>query len=383
MFIFLGYSWLSSHNINEIRDRRILKVLEKENKKIQQKARKERNEEIRSLVAFVRKRDKRVQANRKILEQKAADNRKRQAEIDLQLILKRKQEIEEQKKSSQGSFLNDGYEEQLRLLEKTLRISDDEEEVLNGNGGMADIHIEGDFLGEDLEGFGGEFYCVACNKTFRNQSSFRNHETSKKHKENVQKIKNEMVADVSSSEEELIDNFDGEHLAQNREDEVPLEKIEAENDELGDDSDVEIETPGTSSKKNKKQKKQQNKKPSQNFMILSDSDEEKPIPNYLGQNLSDSDDDNWGSKKSKTKLKKSSKNMPKISENKVDIVAVEKLKKVKTSTTVQEDEGSIDTEHVCVTCKDQFSSKNKLFAHLKKTNHGVALSSAKGRNRKK
>lgn len=74
---FSGYVWLDKYDIREADNRKILKLLEKENNKIRQKARKERNEEIRELVNFVRKRDKRVIAHAKLVEEKAIELKKK------------------------------------------------------------------------------------------------------------------------------------------------------------------------------------------------------------------------------------------------------------------------------------------------------------------
>lgn len=108
-----GYAWLSEHNINDIRDRRIVKIIEKENKKIQQKARKERNDEIRNLVAFVRKRDKRVAAYRLVLEEKSALNKLKQEKNRIEQIQRRQKEIAEQT-ANHSSIFNEGYEENLK-----------------------------------------------------------------------------------------------------------------------------------------------------------------------------------------------------------------------------------------------------------------------------
>lgn len=48
--------------------------MEKDNKKIRDAGRKKRNEEVRALVSFVRKRDPRVKAYVKVLEERAAQN---------------------------------------------------------------------------------------------------------------------------------------------------------------------------------------------------------------------------------------------------------------------------------------------------------------------
>jgi DnaJ homolog subfamily A member 5 len=91
-----------------------LREIEKDSKKIQQKARKERNEEIRGLVSFVRKRDRRVIAHKKLLEEKAAKNRLKTQQNRLEQMRKRNAELDEQRQSLASSAMNDGYEEKLK-----------------------------------------------------------------------------------------------------------------------------------------------------------------------------------------------------------------------------------------------------------------------------
>jgi DnaJ homolog subfamily A member 5 len=57
-----SYAWTDEYDTRQAENRRIVRAMEKENKKFREKARKARNEQIRTLVAFVRKRDKRVEA---------------------------------------------------------------------------------------------------------------------------------------------------------------------------------------------------------------------------------------------------------------------------------------------------------------------------------
>ena len=108
-----SYAWLFTHNINEIRDRRILKLVDKEHKKIQQKARKERNEEVRSLVLFVKKRDKRMVEYRKMLEEKAQQNRIKSQQNRLEQM---KRQSELQKGQQNNTQLAKEHEEQLRYV---------------------------------------------------------------------------------------------------------------------------------------------------------------------------------------------------------------------------------------------------------------------------
>lgn len=58
------YSWLDKYNVDTLKEapRRIQRLMEKDNKKLRDVGRKQRNEEVRALVNFVRKRDPRVKA---------------------------------------------------------------------------------------------------------------------------------------------------------------------------------------------------------------------------------------------------------------------------------------------------------------------------------
>lgn len=69
--------WLDQYEISQGDNRRVIKLMEKENNKIRQKARKERNEEIRRLVSFVRRKDKRVIEHTKLLQEKAEENKRK------------------------------------------------------------------------------------------------------------------------------------------------------------------------------------------------------------------------------------------------------------------------------------------------------------------
>lgn len=65
--------------------------MEKENKKTREKARKKHNELVRELVAFVRKRDKRVQAHKKLVDDMNVEKAKKVEE------LRRKQKLHQAK----------------------------------------------------------------------------------------------------------------------------------------------------------------------------------------------------------------------------------------------------------------------------------------------
>jgi len=114
-----SYVWLDPYNIQETRDRRIFKLMEKENKKIRQKAKKERNEEVRALVAFVRKRDKRVQEHSKKLEAKIIENRQKQEELSRQKRLERQKQLKESKSQAEWTKF-DNVKTELEEIEKKI-----------------------------------------------------------------------------------------------------------------------------------------------------------------------------------------------------------------------------------------------------------------------
>nr|XP_023016685.1 dnaJ homolog subfamily C member 21-like [Leptinotarsa decemlineata] len=71
------YAWLNIYETFYIQDPEFLKVAEIENKKIRDFARKQHNRKVQNLVAFVREKDERVIAQKRLQEQKLAEEKKR------------------------------------------------------------------------------------------------------------------------------------------------------------------------------------------------------------------------------------------------------------------------------------------------------------------
>lgn len=363
-----SYAWLFTHNISELRDRRLLKLVDKEHKKIQQKARKERNEEIRSLVLFVKKRDKRMAEYRKVLEEKAQQNRLKSQQNRLDQIKRRSEQLKSEQSSS---TVSKEHEDQLRELEKSYLNQysdsdledDDSDEVKEMEEGLESCDIEESSLSDEL-------YCVACNKFFNSDSAKVNHEGSKKHRQNVELLKAEMTKEEEKFQQKQEATVDTE--------EDPLGASE-------DVDDTEVEEPVKKAKGKKSKKK--NKKL---FSYDQDSDHEEAADEKLEDiqvpevKLVESDDEkeDWSSNKKSKKSKVKVKNEKPVP---VEIVPeppkIEEIpeKPSKIETTSESD----GTEHRCATCKQSFPSKNKLFTHLKKTNHSIYLGEAKTKTAEK
>uniref|UniRef100_A0A182KH11 DnaJ homolog subfamily C member 21 n=1 Tax=Anopheles christyi TaxID=43041 RepID=A0A182KH11_9DIPT len=402
-----SYAWLNPHNVAEIRDRRILKVIEKDNKKVQQKARKERNEEIRSLVMFVKKRDKRVQAYKKFLEEKATQNRLKSEQNRLEQIRRNQQEIEEQQRNS-SSLFNDAYEEQLRKLEATYaeasdNESEDEDEQTNGlDDAMAGLNVSQNENGEESF-YVDDLYCVACDKMFTNRSSYENHESSKKHKQNVELLRKEMRKEMEENEskEQAMEPDDGS-----------LSNDELENGNISDgeeqqDSEEAVEKKPTKTKQKKNKGKKKALSTNLHIPVIKSSDDEANDSategadmiglrlGRTGNGAPSDDDDDWtgGNKKSNRKGKAKGKatdsgqrggkaakaakceDTPAVTE--LPVPAAYQSKGQESKSLSEDERTGQSTEHACVTCKVKFGSKNKLFEHLKKTGHSVYIDKLK------
>ena len=165
-----SYVWHEKYDIRQAANRPTLRLMEKENKKLRDAARRNRNEEVRALAAFVKKRDRRVRAYIKQLEEK-------------EKILK---EASEKKRIAQ-------IKENQRLLEDY-----EEQEWMSFANMQRELHeIEAHFIDDSPEDSDTlddiqKFYCIACEKSFKSEKALTNHEKSKKHKENVDLIKQEM-----------------------------------------------------------------------------------------------------------------------------------------------------------------------------------------------
>jgi DnaJ family protein A protein 5 len=90
-----SYSWLDTYDTRQAENRRIVRLMEKDNKKVRDEARKERNELVRNLVKFMRKRDKRVDEYNKKLEEKTAENAKKTQEMRQRHLDERAKMLEE------------------------------------------------------------------------------------------------------------------------------------------------------------------------------------------------------------------------------------------------------------------------------------------------
>ncbi|CAK9806509.1 DnaJ homolog subfamily C member 21 [Anthophora quadrimaculata] len=174
-----SFAWLDPYDIRNVTNRRVVRLIEKQNKKVRDKAKRERNEQVRNLVAFVRKRDKRVQAHINMLTERAKENLRKTEEWKRQQLLERQKQLKEHEVSEWLKFAN--VEAELKNIEANLDQEFGE-----------DLFFEGDADNENALD-DNSLYCVACNKIFKTNKAFANHENSKKHKDNIAVMKASMI----------------------------------------------------------------------------------------------------------------------------------------------------------------------------------------------
>ncbi|KAK1628210.1 hypothetical protein QYE76_002525 [Lolium multiflorum] len=195
----MDFGWAAEWDVSRGESRRDRRIMEEDNKKTMRKARREYNDNVRALAAFCKKRDKRVVDM--ALKKKAEEAKKKVEEME-------RKKAEERKKKERAMAYQEP--EWARVDEDELVFEEEDDE-------------------ETMEKKKEELYCVACNKKFKSEKQWKNHEQSKKHKDKVAELR----MAFKEEEEALKDaNDEGE------EDDVGFDFKPAEESEESDWSDA-------------------------------------------------------------------------------------------------------------------------------------------------
>ncbi|PIK43045.1 hypothetical protein BSL78_20099 [Apostichopus japonicus] len=349
-FTSRSFVWVEQYDTRQAANGKMSKLMEKENKKIRDAGKKEWNEQVRQLVSFARKRDKRVQARKRQMEEKAAETARKNAER------LEKQRIE---RANKGQKAMDALEADFQQVER-------------------DMAAEyGDSLSEESDSEESsendkvnDLYCVACNKAFRSQKAFLNHENSKRHKENVaalrQELENEEQGRAKQSDEE-----DGE---------------KSRGEEDGEEEPVEQEESKQKLSKKQKKKRRQQKKMQSALEDAMDQEEESSAPLQEGEDIAS---------KLSEKLTLDSQEKPQEETNGIDSAVKHGDETVVTETTEQETTEKEPAESIqrpksktkkpkdvllCNVCQHEFPTRNKLFNHIKSTGHALQVTAKTNSN---
>lgn len=402
-----SYVWHEKFDTREAPNRQIRRLMEQDNKKLRDKVKRERNEEVRALVAYVRKRDKRVQAYKKKLEERAAEVARLAEEKKKNARLQRRKNLENYKESAWSSMSE--LEQQLKQLEMNVAqqfgevdsIDDDDDDDDNDydderkcNDNDTAAAADADNYKEEVEDYilDDSLYCIACKKTFKSDKAMANHNRSKKHAENVSRL----LLELGDDDADEADNRDDDNVDDDG-------KLSVDDVEVADDLP---DLSQSRSKKKKKKRRQQQKMSSELTVSHSDSDHETDEAAAVADRCDNTDNivtesDRLNTEEASsvsqrpatdaaaeaeetssinTKLKNNKKKTDKSSQGKASAAGIQSA-----------DGADVADSLLCHKCRQTFTSRNKLFEHIKLTGHALRLqpeppitqTSATSRDRKK
>ncbi|KAH8994792.1 DnaJ-domain-containing protein [Lactarius akahatsu] len=330
------FAWSDQWNVSEAPDRQVRRLMEKDNKKARDSARKEYNETVKALVMFVRKRDPRYKAHIA-----------RQA----------------QSPTPTPATAAAGTMTPKRTAPRSTFVAQDWQKVAELSDAAADlewVRAEGT---EDEE-----WECIACNKTFRSEAAWNSHERSKKHLRTVEQLKREM------QEEELeleLGPDDGEFADSDAEDHEEVD------DDIGDEEPPMASpdrTPAPNKEEGSTEAKDPERRPGRQRRTpkkfhtpslepsptpSTEGDPELPRDNRetleLGEPHNDEQDGGEAGTANPTKGEMSKREKRR---------AREAAKKAR--------EGEAKGGCACNVCGEKFDSKTKMFEHINREGHALA-----------
>jgi DnaJ homolog subfamily A member 5 len=346
-----SFSWKDAYRLADAPDRRIRRLMEKENKKLRDEAIQEYNDAVRSLIAFVRKRDPRVQ-----------DNQKSEAE---------RQKILRDAAAAQAARSRAQRDAQLRNA-----LSDMDAVPDWAQSREKDEH-EGGFTSEsEIEEH--EYDCVVCDKTFKSEAQFQAHERSKKHVKLLKQLKREMKdedADLQERDQTSRIQSDVDEDNDLEDDVVKVSQHRSNGEpESEDDSTHDAKIPMSKSPTNVPRARQDSESSHSDDDYASREDIEARLTGSttygISSTLTDlsleatpvtSDTDGAAGAKSK--------------------VGKAKQKRAKKAAQAAAGETKVAfSEHSCARCGNEFDSKTQLFKHLKDNpSHAALKASAPGK----
>ncbi|KAG7284101.1 hypothetical protein NEMBOFW57_010462 [Staphylotrichum longicolle] len=334
-----SFSWRDKYRLQEAPDRRIRRLMEKENKKFRDEGIREFNDAVLSLVAFVKKRDPRYIPNT-------------QSEAERQQVLRN---------SAAAQAARSRAANQEKLAEYVVpdwAQSRDE-----------DDHNDEFSISEEEEEVE-EFECVVCNKVFKSEKQFEAHEKSKKHIKAVQQLKWQMRKENANLDLEESDtglSTPRLHIRRLR----SASQLQKE-EEVQTPASKEAVDQGTPSESDTEDDEYRPRSAVEERILHGPSKSQKTAslgldtPDSVGSAAASLDDLTLDGEKGGGKK-------------------IGKAKQKREKKAARQAEAEASALHTCARCKETFSSRTKLFDHIKDLDHAapVPVSTAKGNGKKK
>lgn len=170
-----SFAWKDIYRYSEAPDRRVRRLMEKENRRLREESIREFNDAVRSLVAFAKKRDPRCKAN--------AQNEAQRQETLRQASAAQAARSRAANKAKLREVVTPEWAKGEDLEEDHTSVSEDELE---------------------------RFECVVCHKNFKNSKQLEAHERSKKHKKALKQLCWEMKSQNRHFGLDVVDDHDAD-----------------------------------------------------------------------------------------------------------------------------------------------------------------------------
>ncbi|KAJ2161346.1 hypothetical protein GGF46_001524 [Coemansia sp. RSA 552] len=180
-----SFGWFDRYRLSDAENRQVRRLMEKENKRLREKARREFVDTVQNLAAWLKKRDPRyksyTETQRRRQHEREQDRRRRVAEQRVAALADAKAYVPQPWEEVDYTRVMEEYLDQ----ESPSEPGDDQQTGDAGEpGGPADGTQE--TAADDL-------ICAACNKEFKSAAQKANHDKSKKHQKAVREIRREML----------------------------------------------------------------------------------------------------------------------------------------------------------------------------------------------
>ncbi|KAG9074342.1 hypothetical protein FRC06_010764 [Ceratobasidium sp. 370] len=316
------FSWRDIWDTDAAPDRRIRRLMEKDNKKAREESRREYNDAVRALVSFIRKRDPRLQAFKTAQAKQASTTTS--------------------KGTASGQAPSTFVEQEWQRARST-----------------AGDHADLDW--GLAEGDDEEYECVVCNKSFQSEAAWSSHERSKKHMKEVERLKKQMKAENVELGLDTETQGDG----------VKSEELPTPADGNASDEDPDHQAPPT--KMSKKQKKMMRKARSmaakQAESETQSPMEQKDVP--LAEDLAEQTQG----------LSVETANTQEDGDKELDdgdqesdgpAATPSKREKRRAREAAKKAREAETPVQICNVCAEPFESRSKLFAHIEASGHQLA-----------
>lgn len=335
-----SFSWRDKYKLSEAPDRRYKRMMEKENRKFRDEGIRDFNDAVRSLVAFVRKRDPRFNA-----QSEAARQQTLRDAATLQAARARA--------ANQAAL----------AAEMPAWSRFDEHASDDGQQGTFEDSEDEDEEEDEVE----EYDCVACKKVFKSENQWQAHERSKKHQKAVKAVRKQMLRENTTLD--LGDELPSRSA-------TPATTEDGDNIELDSATEKELSEQHSALEVRLEETSVDDEPSVKNSSSMAAPTSKIQIPDSAV--LADNGTDTLVPPALPTLSLSDEETMIQTPKQKTGKAAQKRAKKAAAAAVVE----SSEIKSECATCHALFSSKTRLFQHIKDHGHAAPKTVAAGGKKK-